>query len=182
MVFTAIDNRGMKVVYVTVCRRPETLPKLLGTTSPALLYSCVYYISPHPGLFQLALRQLSAYVHFRRPPPPFSRLGKFFPNSSQLWKSEIVTGERPAFGLKQPVGDPSVYIHLMEAGGEAGAAVAPAQKLEFLVPGAPHLQMGSRAIEMNGSKIVELNYLKNKLNPVTEPPNPSYCQWLTENS
>ncbi|CAM9607512.1 unnamed protein product [Ectocarpus sp. 8 AP-2014] len=32
------------------------------------------------------------------------------------------------------------YTHLMEAGAEAGAAVAPAQRLEYLVPGAPHLQ------------------------------------------
>lgn len=33
-----------------------------------------------------------------------------------------------------------LYIHLMEAGDEAGDAVAPAQKLEYLVPGAPHMQ------------------------------------------
>lgn len=33
------------------------------------------------------------------------------------------------------------YTHLMEAGAEAGAAVAPAQRLESLVPGAPHLQV-----------------------------------------
>ncbi|CAB1113928.1 unnamed protein product [Ectocarpus sp. CCAP 1310/34] len=32
------------------------------------------------------------------------------------------------------------YTHLMEVGAEAGAAVAPAQRLEYLVPGAPHLQ------------------------------------------
>lgn len=34
-----------------------------------------------------------------------------------------------------------LYTHLMEAGGEAVAAVAPAQKLQYLVPGAPHLQV-----------------------------------------
>lgn len=34
-----------------------------------------------------------------------------------------------------------LYTHLMEAGGEAGAAVAPAKKLQYLVPGAPHLQV-----------------------------------------
>lgn len=34
-----------------------------------------------------------------------------------------------------------LYTHLMEAGAEAAAAVAPAQKLEYLVPGAPHLQV-----------------------------------------
>ena len=34
-----------------------------------------------------------------------------------------------------------LYTHLMEAGGEAEAAVAPAQKLQYLVPGAPHLQV-----------------------------------------
>ncbi len=34
-----------------------------------------------------------------------------------------------------------LFTHLMEAGGEAEAAVAPAQKLQYLVPGAPHLQV-----------------------------------------
>lgn len=34
-----------------------------------------------------------------------------------------------------------LYTHLMEAGGEAGAAVAPAKRLQYLVPGAPHLQV-----------------------------------------
>lgn len=34
-----------------------------------------------------------------------------------------------------------LYTHLMEAGAEAEAAVAPAQKLQYLVPGAPHLQV-----------------------------------------
>lgn len=34
-----------------------------------------------------------------------------------------------------------LYTHLMEAGAEAGVAVAPAQKLQYLVPGAPHLQV-----------------------------------------
>lgn len=34
-----------------------------------------------------------------------------------------------------------LYTHLMEAGTEAGVAVAPAQKLQYLVPGAPHLQV-----------------------------------------
>lgn len=37
-----------------------------------------------------------------------------------------------------------LYTHLMEAGVEAGAAVAPAQKLQYLVPGAPHLQVCTR--------------------------------------
>ncbi|CAN0464132.1 unnamed protein product, partial [Scytosiphon promiscuus] len=32
-----------------------------------------------------------------------------------------------------------LYIHLMEAGSEARLAVGPGQKLERLVPGAPHL-------------------------------------------
>lgn len=36
-----------------------------------------------------------------------------------------------------------LYTHLMEAGGEAAAAVAPAKRLQFLVPGAPHLQVHS---------------------------------------
>lgn len=34
-----------------------------------------------------------------------------------------------------------LYTHLMEAGGEAAAAVAPAKKLQYLAPGAPHLQV-----------------------------------------
>lgn len=37
-----------------------------------------------------------------------------------------------------------LYIHLMEAGAEAEAAVSPSKRLEFLVPGAPHLQVSSR--------------------------------------
>lgn len=34
-----------------------------------------------------------------------------------------------------------LYIHLMEAGSEAEKAFAPAQRLQFLTPGAPHLQV-----------------------------------------
>ncbi|CAN0524680.1 unnamed protein product, partial [Scytosiphon promiscuus] len=33
-----------------------------------------------------------------------------------------------------------LFTHLMEAGAEAEAAVAPAKRLQLLVPGAPHLQ------------------------------------------
>lgn len=38
-----------------------------------------------------------------------------------------------------------LYIHLMEAGSEARLAVAPAQRLEHLVPGAPHLQVSEQS-------------------------------------
>lgn len=43
-----------------------------------------------------------------------------------------------------------LFTHLMEAGGEAGAAVAPAQKLQYLVPGAPHLQVGNFTLYSEG--------------------------------
>eukprot|EP00752_Nemacystus_decipiens_P010350 g9220.t1 len=42
-----------------------------------------------------------------------------------------------------------LYTHLMEAGGEAVAAVAPAKRLQYLVPGAPHLQHMQSHVEFH---------------------------------
>lgn len=48
-----------------------------------------------------------------------------------------------------------LYIHLMEAGSEAKLAVPPAQRLQYLVPGAPHLQVSDTVPIVNARPVLK---------------------------